>query len=426
MRREGSSKFGKNHKWGNFPSASAGWNVMNEEFWKGLSISNWWNELKLRAGYGVTGVIPSSSYQALTRYDFGGGRYFYNNGKWVPGMVVASNPNPDLKWETSHEINVGIDWDMFNGRFGGSVDVYNKTTKDMLWWYDVPVPPNLYPQTLANVGKMRNTGVELLLRGIPVQVRDFEWTTTLTLSHNSNKLISLSNGMYETANQHPSGGLGEPISQSTHRLEVGKPVDHYFGIKSVGVSENGLWMVEDPSTGEAVEITDDMLPDDDMKQDLGNGLPKVYLGWSNTFRYKNFDLSMQFTGQFGFKILNEARAYYENNSINYNRLQSVLEAPYGDRTLAGNQKQTFVSYYLENGDFLKLTNLTFGYTVPLKKNKFVNNIRAYFSAENLFTITKYKGLDPELSNGDATSAGIERRDNYPTIRSFTLGLNINF
>ncbi|WP_290044624.1 TonB-dependent receptor [uncultured Muribaculum sp.] len=426
MRREGSSKFGKNHKWGNFPSASAGWNVMNEEFWKGLSISNWWNELKLRAGYGVTGVIPSSSYQALTRYDFGGGRYFYNNGKWVPGMVVASNPNPDLKWETSHEINVGIDWDMFNGRFGGSVDVYNKTTKDMLWWYDVPVPPNLYPQTLANVGKMRNTGVELLLRGIPVQVRDFEWTTTLTLSHNSNKLISLSNGMYETANQHPSGGLGEPISQSTHRLEVGKPVDHYFGIKSVGVSENGLWMVEDPRTGEAVELNDDMLPDDNMKQDLGNGLPKVYLGWSNTFRYKNFDLSMQFTGQFGFKILNEARAYYENNSINYNRLQSVLEAPYGDRTLAGNQKQTFVSYYLENGDFLKLTNLTFGYTVPLKKNKFVNNIRAYFSAENLFTITKYKGLDPELSNGDATSAGIERRDNYPTVRSFTLGLNINF
>ena len=169
-----------------------------------------------------------------------------------------------------------------------------------------------------------------------------------------------------------------------------------------------------------------MLPDDNMKQDLGNGLPKVYLGWSNTFRYKNFDLSMQFTGQFGFKILNEARAYYENNSINYNRLQSVLEAPYGDRTLAGNQKQTFVSYYLENGDFLKLTNLTFGYTVPLKKNKFVNNIRAYFSAENLFTITKYKGLDPELSNGDATSAGIERRDNYPTVRSFTLGLNINF
>lgn len=426
MRREGSSKFGKNHKWGNFPSASAGWNVMNEEFWKGLSISNWWNELKLRVGYGVTGVIPSASYQALTRYDFGGGRYFYNNGKWVPGMVVASNPNPDLKWETSHEINVGIDWDMFNGRFGGSVDVYNKTTKDMLWWYDVPVPPNLYPQTLANVGKMRNTGVELLLRGIPVQVRDFEWTTTLTLSHNSNKLISLSNGMYETANQHPSGGLGEPISQSTHRLEVGKPVDHYFGIKSVGVSENGLWMVEDPRTGEAVELNDDMLPDDNMKQDLGNGLPKVYLGWSNTFRYKNFDLSMQFTGQFGFKILNEARAYYENNSINYNRLQSVLEAPYGDRTLAGNQKQTFVSYYLENGDFLKLTNLTFGYTVPLKKNKFVNNIRAYFSAENLFTITKYKGLDPELSNGDATSAGIERRDNYPTIRSFTLGLNINF
>lgn len=169
-----------------------------------------------------------------------------------------------------------------------------------------------------------------------------------------------------------------------------------------------------------------MLPDSNWKQDLGNSLPKVYLGWSNTFKYRDFDLSMQFTGQFGFKILNEARCYYENNSVNYNRLQSVLDAPYGDRVLAGNQKQTFVSYYLENGDFLKLTNLTLGYTVPLKTNNWVKSIRAYFSAENLFTITKYKGLDPELQNGDARSSGIEWRDNYPTIRSFTIGLQATF
>lgn len=432
MRREGSSKFGKNNKWGSFPSFSAGWNIMNEEFWKDLSISSWWDIFKFRVGYGVTGIIPSSSYQALTRYDFGGGRYFYNDGKWVPGMVVASNPNPDLKWETSREWNIGIDWGMFNDRLTGSIDYYHKTTKDMLWWYDVPVPPNLYSQTLANVGKMRNQGIEIMIGGTPVQTRDFTWTTTLTLSHNENKLLSLSNGLYETANQHETAFLGEPISQATHRLEVGKPVDHYFGIKSVGVSERGLWMVEDPTgkysgePGAAVELTDDMLPDADMKQDLGNGLPKVYLGWGHTFRYKQFDLALQFTGQFGFKILNEARAYYENNSVNYNRLQSVLDAPYGDRTLAGNQKQTFVSYYLENGDFLKLSSASFGYTVPLKKNKYVNSIRAYVSAENLFTITKYKGLDPELSNGDPTAAGIEWRDNYPTVRSFTLGLNINF
>lgn len=432
MRREGSSKFGANHKWGNFPSVSAGWNVMNEKFWHNLGVSSWWQDLKLRVGYGVTGIIPGDSYLSLTRYGFGDYRYFLQGGKWVQGMEIVSNPNPDLQWETSRELNVGIDWDMFNGRLGGSIDVYNKNTRDMLWTYDVPVPPNLYSSTLANVGKMRNNGIEILVRAIPVQTRDFEWSTNVTFSHNSNKLLSLSNGLYETANQHETAWLGEPISQATHRLEVGKAVDRYFGIKSVGVSEKGLWLVEDPTgkycgePGGAVELTDEMLPDSDMKQDLGNSLPKFYLGWGNTFRYKNWDLSMQFTGQFGFKILNEARCYYENNSVNYNRLQSVLEAPYGDRTLAGNQKQTFVSYYLENGDFLKMTNLTLGYTVPLKKNKFVQSIRGYFSCENLFTITKYKGLDPELSNGDATSSGIEWRDNYPTNRSFTIGLNINF
>ena len=422
VRREGSSKFGANHKWGNFPSVSAGWNIMNEEFWK--SMPEWWNDMRLRVGYGVTGVIPNDPYQSLTRYAYDS--YFYDGGKWVQGLTVVSNPNPDLKWETSHEWNIGLDFGFFNDRLSGNIDLYRKTTKDMLWWYDVPVPPNVYSQTLANVGEMRNMGVEVLIKGVPVQTKDFEWTSTLTVSHNANKLISLSNDLYETANQHPEGGLGQPISQSTHRLEVGKSVGNFYGIKSVGVSENGLWLFEEPD-GTVRELQDDDLADEAVKQYLGNGLPKIYLGWGNTFRYKDFDLSMQFTGQFGHKILNEARAFYENNSIAYNKLVSVLEAPYGgDRCLAPNQKQTFVSYYLENGDFLKLTNLTLGYTVPLKQNKWISGIRAYLAAENLFTITKYKGLDPELSNGYAPAAGIEYRSNYPTVRSFTVGLNLTF
>lgn len=438
MRREGSSKFGANNKWGNFPSISAGWNIINENFMRGI---DWLSNLKLRAGFGITGVIPGASYLSLTRYVYSG--YFYDDGKWNQGLVVDSNPNPDLKWETSNEYNIGIDYGFFNDRLYGTIDFYHKTTKDMLWDYAVPVPPNLYGWTLANVGKMRNMGVELLVTGIPVQTKDFTWTSTLTLSHNANKLVSLSNDLYETENQQPTGGLGQPVSQSTHRMEVGKALGQFFGIKSVGVTDNGLWLVELPKgyqpdylkegTYEVMpngtiraEITDDMLGDENAKQYLGNGLPKVYLGWGNTFRYKDWDLSMQFTGQFGFKILNDARVFYENNSIAYNKMTSVLKAPYGDRTLAANQKQTFVSYYLERGDFLKMTNLTLGYTVPLKENKFVKSIRAYFSAENLFTITKYKGLDPELSNGYAPSAGIEYRDHYPTTRSFTLGVNLNF
>ena len=423
MRHEGSSKFGDNYKWGNFPSASLGWTISNEEFMKNIG---WLDDLKLRAGFGVTGVIPNDSYLSLTRYNLGSS-YYYEDGEWKPGLEVASNPNPDLKWEKSTEYNIGMDFSILKNRVGGSIDVYTKKTSDMLWWFDVPTPPNLYSQTLANVGKMRNRGIELAINATPVRIKYFEWKTTVTASHNANQLLRLSNDLYETANEHDEGGLGEPISISTHRLEVGKSIGNYFGLKSVGVSENGLWLIENPETGEAEEITDNMLNNDKYRQYLGNGLPKVYLGWSNTFRYKNFDLSFQMTSQLGFKILNEPRAYYENNSVAFNRLRSVQKAPYGGQyTLSSAQKQTFVSYYLEKGDFLKMTNMTFGYTVPLDVNKYVKGIRVYVSGDNLFCITGYDGLDPELSNNDATAGGIDRRDKYPVIRSFTFGVNVTF
>ena len=423
VRHEGSSKFGDNHKWGTFPSASLGWTISNEEFMKGF---DWLNNLKLRAGFGITGVIPGSSYQSLTLYNLGSS-YYYENGEWKPGLEVASNPNPDLKWEKSTEFNVGLDLSVLDERLSASVDVYTKKTSDMLWWFDVPTPPNLYPQTLANVGEMRNSGIELAINATPIRTSKFEWKTTLTASHNINKLLSLSNDLYETANKHDEGGLGEPISISTHRLEVGKAVGQHFGLKSVGVSEKGLWLIENPATGEAEEFTDNMLNNDQYRQYLGTGLPKVYLGWNNTFRYKNFDLSFQMTSQLGFKILNEPRAFYENNSIAYNRLKSVKKAPYGGQyTLSSAQKQTIVSYYLERGDFLKMTNMTIGYTVPLSENKYIKGIRAYVSGDNLFCITGYDGLDPELSNSEATYAGIDRRDKYPVIRSFTFGVNVTF
>ena len=210
-------------------------------------------------------------------------------------------------------------------------------------------------------------------------------------------------------------------------MEVGRSMGQFYGMKSVGVSENGLWLIENAKTGEIEEFTDNMLSNDDYRQYLGNALPKLYLGWNNSFRYKNFDLSFQMTGQFGFKILNEPRAYYENNSIAYNRLKSVQKAPYGGQyTLSTAQKQTFVSYYLEDGDFLKMTNITLGYNIPLKSSKFVKNIRAYVSADNLFCITGYDGLDPEMSNSDIWSLGIDWRDKYPSTRSFTFGLNVSF
>lgn len=423
VRREGSSKFGENHKWGTFPSASLGWTISNEAFMKDVK---WVNNLKLRAGFGVTGVIPNDPYISLTKYTYGSS-YYYSNGTWLPGLSVSSNPNPDLKWEKSTEFNVGLDWSLLDERLGGSIDVYNKKTTDLLFLYTVPTPPNLYNETMANAGSVRNRGVEVAINAVPVRTKDFEWKTVVTIASNKSKLLSLSNDMYESETFKDVGGLGEPINISTHRMEEGRPLGEFYGLKSVGVSENGLFLIEKPD-GEVVEFSNDQLKNDEYRQYLGNGLPKVTLGWTNNFSYKGWDLNMQFTSQLGFKILNEPRAFYENNSIAYNRLKSVEVAPYGGQyTLSSSQPQTLVSYYLENGNYLKLTNLTIGYTFPIKStNKWIKGARAYLSGDNLFCITGYSGLDPELANAYPTYAGIDYRDKYPSTRSFTFGVNLTF
>ena len=193
-----------------------------------------------------------------------------------------------------------------NNRLGGSVDIYRKKTTGLLFNYSVPTPPNLYSYTFANGGSVRNQGIEVAINAIPVQTKDFEWKTVVTVAHNASKLLSLSNDMYESNSYMDTGGLGEPISVSTHRMEEGRPLGEFYGLKSVGVSENGLFLIEKPD-GEVVEFSTAYLTNDEYRQYLGNGLPKVYLGWGNTFTYKNWDLSMQFTSQLGFKILNEPR-----------------------------------------------------------------------------------------------------------------------
>lgn len=422
MRREGSSRFGDNHKWGTFPSASLGWTISNESF---MQNATWLDNLKLRAGFGVTGVIPTSNYLSKTIWKLGS-TYFYDEGVWKQGLAVTSNPNPDLRWEKSTEYNVGLDWAVLGNRLSGTIDVYNKQTSDMLWSFTVPTPPNLVNTTLANVGKMENKGIEIAINATPVETKDFQWKTTVTFAYNSNKLVNLSNDLYQTANYQDVASLGEPISLPTQRMEVGQPLGQWFGLKSVGVSDKGLWLIEHPETKEVVEINDGMLTDKTWHQYLGNAIPKMNFGWNHTFVYKNLDLNVQFTGQFGAKILNEARAYYENNAVNYNRLKSAADKQYGQNVLSVAQKQTFVSYYLESGNYLKLSNITLGYNVPMKKNAYVNGIRVYASAANLFSITKYSGLDPEMSNSSPTYSGIDSRDKYPSIRTVTCGVNINF
>lgn len=424
LRYEGSSKFGDNHKLGAFPSVSLGWNIMNESFMK--STKSWLNNLKLRAGWGITGVIPGSSYLSLLRYSYNGGNY-YRNGKWNKGLKAASNPNPDLKWETAREFNVGIDWSVFNDRLSGSFDYYNKKTSDMLYDYTVPSPPNLYTTTTANVGEMRNTGFELMIKGVPVQTKDWRWETQATLQHNSNKLVSLSNDLYQTDNTQWLQGVGDPVTQYTHRVAVGESLGQIWSLKAVGVSDQGLFLIENPKTGQCAEFYQEMRNDyDNWYEYMGSGIPKFTLGWNNTINYKDFDLSLQCNGQFGYKIINQQRVFYENNAHAYNKLKSAADAIGGNRPLSGAQSQVVTSYYIEQGDYFKLSSLTLGYTYTPKKKTYIQNARLYGSVYNVFTITKYKGTDPELGSDNFWTAGVDDRDKYPTVRSFTIGLNVTF
>lgn len=445
LRHEGSTKFGDNNKWATFPSVSAGWTITNEDFMK--NTRHWLNNLKLRVGYGVTGVTPTNPYQAQYLYGFAGyGDIMNMDGTWIKTLEVVQNVNKDLKWETTSEWNFGLDYSVLKDRIYGSVDFYVKTTKDLLYSYPVPVPPNMYGYTLANVGKMRNTGIEFMITAIPVKTKDFIWETTFTLSHNKNKLVSLSNDLYQTDNFEEVGGISDPISISTHCMEVGTGLGDFWGLKSVGVDKEGYVLVQtkDKNGNWQVEQFNPNLNVESNRQRLGNGMPDIYLGWGHTFRYKGFDLNMQFTGQFGYKILNAQRSFYENNSIAYNRLKTAADlhpainldgTPYIDPKtgsqamvkLSSSMQQGFWSDHLENGDFLKLTNVTLGYTLPLKGqvSKYIKNARIFASATNLFCITGYSGIDPEVSNY-FLSPGIDDRDKYPTTRSYTVGMSFNF
>ena len=433
MRREGSSKFGTNNKWGNFPAVSVGWNISREEF---MENADFVNNLKLRAGYGETGIIPGQSYLSQSLFSYSSRAYL--NGEWIRGLtpdLQGGNPNPDLRWEVSREFNVGLDFAFFNNRINGSLDVYRKRTKDLLFDYSVPTPPNLVGITKANVGEMQNQGFELLLNVNPVKTKDFSWDANITLSHNKNELVSLSNDLYQIEGNYINyGTLSEPVSQITHRIEVGQPVSQFWGLKSVDVDyyeardafgEGNYWTIELPD-GSRVPW-DNALDTDENRQFLGNGIPAYNIGITNTFKYKSFDLSFVFTGALDFQILNAQRVFYEYPHIPYNVLNSAFDPVYGkDVTLSNQIGQKFVSYYIENGDYLKLNNVTLGYNFNTTNLDVVDALRLYVSGNNLAIITGYSGIDPEIDRGSVLTQGTDDRDKYPSTRTFTLGLNVNF
>lgn len=417
LRREGSSKFGKDNKWGYFPGVSLGWNIDRESFMDNVAFVDL---LKLRAGFGITGINILGPYQSLSSLDYSTSNAMLYNGTWVYGLTPVRNPNPNLKWEKKEEYNLGLDWSVTGGRVGGSFDLYTRLTKDMLWDYSVPVPPYLYGTMTANVGEIRNTGFEALANVIPVQTTDFRWNADFTYSTNSNKLVSLNNDQFQTTNDYfYTGHTGEPIQTSTHRVDIGGPIGNFWGLKVVDIDNDGIWIVETPD-GELISALD---ASDADKQVLGNGIPKHYLSWSNTFNYKGFDLNINMRGAFGFQILNFQRMYYENPTINYNVLNSAFDKVYGKEVLQDVQR--FVSHYVEDGDYWKVDNVTIGYTFNMDRVTSVKNLRVYFSGMNLAVLTGYKGMDPEV-NMRGLSPGMDSRDKYPTVTSYTFGVNMTF
>lgn len=420
LRYEGSSKFGDNHKWGLFPAVSAGWRIKEESFMKDIRQIN---DLKLRVGYGVTGIDVSSSYQSKSSVNYDLNNQFWTSeGGWVPQLIPVRNPNQNLRWERKKEINMGVDYSFLSNRLYGTIDVYQRETTDALWEYEVPMPPYVYSRMDANVGVLRNKGIEISVGGIPVKTEHFMWNTVVNFSTNTNKLVSLSNDEFKSKSEYiDQGSTGEPIQALTHRMEVGGKIGNFYGLKVVDIDNDGIWIVERPD-GERISYKDHK-PED--KQVIGNGLPKYYLGWNNTFHYKNFDLDINMRGAFGFQVLNFPRMYYENPKLAmYNRLTSAMDPIFGKNVELKNDL-AYVSYYLEDADYLKIDNIAFGYNFKLRNIKELSNLRLFFSCTNLLTISGYKGVDPEV-NSLGLSPGNDSRDKYPTTRTFTLGLNVTF
>ena len=412
LRRDGSTKFGANHKWGLFPSASAAWGVSQESF---LDNAKWIDDLKLRVGYGITGNQDGlDPYRTLELY--GTQNTYYDNGAWKTAYQISQNPNPDLKWESTAMFNIGIDFALFKNRLSGTIEWYNKKTSDMLYTYQVPSPPYMYRNMMANVGDMQNTGIELALSWNAIRSKDFSWTTSLTLDHIKNKITRLSNDLYTTSRVYTGdawirGGSGN----TTHVIEEGYPVGQFYGWKFLGFDENGHYIMEDV-------VKDGQISDDDRTY-IGTALPDLSYGWNNSFSFKNWDFSFFFRGTIGNKVLNHARMAYAqpnyligSNALNDPLIYMLKEVP------------KYCSLYIEDASNIRLDNLSVGYTFNTKKISWLDKARVYFTGQNIFVLSKYKGPDPEVDmrRNNGLAPGIQDREFYPKAHTYSIGINLIF
>jgi iron complex outermembrane receptor protein len=424
-RYEGSSRFGEDNKWGLFPSIGGG-----VELGKLINVDAIDN-LKLRASYGVTGNQPAESYLSLLRLG-PGGNFFYN-GEFVPGYEPVSNANEDLQWEKKSEIDVGFDFSLFNSVLSGSFDFYTRTTTDLLFEYEVPVPPNLYNRALLNLGEIKSSGLELALNWDVIKKSNFNYTISLTPSYNiANTLVSLS-GTYNGAELkygiRDLGGMGAPGQSDVPlvRAEEGKPIGQLWALEFKEIDQNGALTFVDRNEDGTIDPKDRTV--------VGYGLPKVLIGFGNNFTYKRFDMNLFFRGVFGHDLINSYRGFYEVPKMigSYNLPVTAMDMRNPTSGVLMNASSGVLSsYHCESADFFALDNMSIGYNFQLPKSGMFSKIRLYVAGNNLFYITGYKGVDPNPRYGDIEDnnnplvPGVDRRNTWFRTRSVTFGANIVF
>ena len=412
LRREGATNFGDKNKWGNFPAASVAWEIANMDFMHGVS---WVNSLKPRVSFGVTGRRGGSN---VARPTYGSHGQYYMDGEWVKGYRPASNENPELRWEKLVAVNAGVDFAFFDHRLRGSLDLYDRESPDLLYNYTAPQPPFIHSSILVNVGKTQNLGAELSLDGDILTKTAVKWTSGINASVGYSRIVTLSNQIYGASyiDMLGTGGLGQ--TSYYYRYTEGSRIGQLYGYEAAGVNEFGDMMVYD-NEGNVITAASANAA---YKRYIGNTIPKLFLSWNNTFRYKNWDLNVFMNGAFGHMIYNNRRAGNLQSSGNAN----VFRTAYTTDKLVREYGGVVTSYFLEHGDFMKLQNITLGYNYSPRKKDILQNIRVFLTATDLYTFTGYTGTDPALLSTNGLTPGVDNGTGYPETRVVTLGATVTF
>ncbi len=412
LRRDGGSVFGKNNRWGYFPSVGLSWRAGQESFIQKMNI---FYDLKFRGSYGVTG--NSTGFNAYTAQFLSGsmGSFNYNGGSMMSyGPNKAANA--DLKWEKTATTNVGVDASVLQGRLSFTFDWYNKNTTDMIYWYDADILLVPAGGLWANGGSINNKGIEFSVSATPVKTRLFTWKTSLNLAHNKNKITSLSNPYFsggDSIRYTQPDGSGQTGSTLQIR-KVGYPLGQFFTFMYMGKNSGGVsqYLAKDGTLTTNPTTAD--------YQYAGSPQPKLNYGWSNSFTYKNFDLSIFLRGVYGNKIFNATRAdLFRPSTVAYTNI--LVDA--ANESEKDYNAFRYSSRFIESGSYLRLENLTLGYTFK-SPIKYIENVRLYGTVNNLFVITNYSGVDPEVNMG-GMAPGIDANNFYPKTRTILFGINVN-